>query len=188
MKIHSFILGFLPWIVIIPFPSDTMGWGALLGFLVAVAQLGLNRRRGTPVNAMILDFGSAAFLLALSVFGFLAPHSGLLAANDVLSFAWLALIAFASMAVGRPFTMGMARRQVPQNVWDSADFRRTHQAITRIWGISFAGLAVALGMVRIADLGIAVGLPVRLVGLAIPFVLTVRAVKAIRARTELVQR
>ncbi|MFF0494354.1 hypothetical protein ACFYTQ_35500 [Nocardia sp. NPDC004068] len=38
-------------------------------------------------------------------------------------------------------------------------------------------------IVRVADLGVAVGLPVRLAGLVIPFLLTVRAVKAIRART-----
>ncbi|MGW4242149.1 hypothetical protein [Nocardia sp. NPDC004722] len=182
MKIHSFLLGFLPWIVIIPFPSDKMGWGALLGFSVAIVQLGLNRRRGTPASAMILDLGSAVFLLALSGIGFLAPHSGLIKANDVLSFAWLALIAFGSMAVGHPFTMGIARQHVPQNTWDSADFRRTHLTITRIWGVSFASLAIALSVVRIADLGIAVGLPVRLAGLLIPFLLTVREVKAIRAR------
>ncbi|MVU78480.1 hypothetical protein GPX89_14645 [Nocardia sp. ET3-3] len=183
MKIHSFVLGFLPWIVIIPFPSDKMGWGALLGFFVAVVQLGLNHRRGAPMDAMILDLGSAAFLLALSGLGFLAPHSGLIKANDVLSFTWLALIAFGSMAAGRPFTMGIARRQVPQNTWDSSDFRSTHMVITRIWGIAFAGLAIALGIVRIADLAIAAGLPVRLIGLSIPFLLTIREVKAIRART-----
>ncbi|MGV9673979.1 hypothetical protein ACWDSJ_01745 [Nocardia sp. NPDC003482] len=84
---------------------------------------------------------------------------------------------------GRPFTMGIARRQVPRNLWDRADFRRTHGLITGIWGLAFAGLAVASTIVRVAELGVAVGLPVRLVGLVIPFLLTVRAVKAIRART-----
>jgi hypothetical protein len=52
-------------------------------------------------------------------------------------------MALGSLALGRPFTMQIAREQVPPELWNTEVFLRVNRAITAVWAAAFAVLVAA---------------------------------------------
>lgn len=115
----------------------------MTALLVAVVLLAVGRRAGLGLDAQILDVGMISFFGILSVLALVDPGSPVRAWASPLGSAWLAATAALSLAIGRPFTHGIARSRVPAEVARSAVFRRTNRVITTIWtaGFTFAALA-----------------------------------------------
>lgn len=109
----SYVRTFLPWIVFAVLPSGQWQWAALAGLVAAVAVTVQQRRAGAGFDALIIEIGSAVFFAALTVIAFVDPHSGVHAYSAALSSATLALIAGVSLLVGKPFTLGIAKRSTP---------------------------------------------------------------------------
>ena len=57
---------------------------------------------------------------------FSQPHSGLHSYTGAMSMGWLALTAFGGLAIRRPFTLGIAKFQIPQQFWDTPLFLRVN--------------------------------------------------------------
>ncbi|MDF0528892.1 hypothetical protein P0W64_08090 [Tsukamurella sp. 8F] len=178
----SYLRGFLPWIAFSVL-SSLVGWqwGALAALAVTTHSLWRDRRAGIEVGAQILDLGGAVFFLVLTVLAFTSPHSPLEAYDGPLSSAWLAVIAVLGLAVGRPFTLAIARRSVPDEVARHPMFLRFNTVVTGFWAAGF-GTAAVLGVVCVATgEPEIVRLAVQVAAFVVPAVLTRRYVARARA-------
>lgn len=178
----SYLRGFLPWIVFAAVSGFAWQWAALLALAISASLLLKDRRAGVTADAQILDFGTIAFFAALTAVAFAAPASPLQAYESGLSSAWLALIAAVSLLVRRPFTLGLAKRRTPPEIWRTTRFRHTSTVLTSVWTAGFA--LSAIGMLACEATGTSVWLRVvvQALGLAVPAVFTHRYVQAVRAR------
>jgi hypothetical protein len=55
----------------------------------------------------------------------------------------LAAIAIASLLVHQPFTLAIARRETPRELWDHPEFVRINTLISSVWAGAFAATAIA---------------------------------------------
>lgn len=62
----------------------------------------------------------------------LSPRAG-----PVLIWSALALVAWGSLVLGKPFTAEYARSAVPQTVWNTPGFRRVNAMVAEVWGTVF---------------------------------------------------
>ncbi|MFF3863039.1 hypothetical protein [Streptomyces sp. NPDC002209] len=179
----SYARTFLPWIVFAVLPSAQWQWAALAGLVVAVAVTVQQRRAGAGFDALIIETGSAVFFAALTVLAFAAPDTPLHAYSAALSSATLALVAGVSLLIGKPFTLGIAKRTTPREVWGLKPFVRTNVVITTVWTAAFAVTAGVLALLAHAGDGHSTAATlVQLAGFALPMVFTVRYVASVQAR------
>jgi hypothetical protein len=176
----AYLRTFLPWIVFALVPSGSWQWGALAALAVAVALVLQQRLAGRTADAMIIEIGSAVFFTALAVLAFADPHSGLHPYTAALSNGTLALIAAASLAIRRPFTLGIAKQSTPREYWDLPQFIRINMIITSVWTASFAVSAIVIALTA-AHGDRAAAVVVQIAGLVVPMVFTVRYVARVRA-------
>jgi hypothetical protein len=182
----SYLLTFAPWIVYALISGDSPTsklYGALGGFVMSVIVLAVAFSRGSRADALIIEIGSGAFLAALAVVAFASPGCALLDYAPALSSAALAVTAWVSLAIHRPFTLGIAKRSTPTTVWDRPVFRRTNVIITTVWATSFTLSALALAVVVRGNGGTPARTVVQILAFAIPMVFTIRYATAVRTRT-----
>ncbi|MCX4093789.1 hypothetical protein [Nocardia sp. alder85J] len=139
---------FLPWILLAVVSGFDVRAGALSGLAAAVLLLIDDRRKGTPWDAMILDASSTLYMAVLSVLTLVAPHLAVLRYGTSLAIGWLAITAWTGLAIGRPFTMGIARRSVSEFVSSTPTFRRVNIVITTVWALCFTADAVVLAVLQ----------------------------------------
>ncbi|KZM68563.1 hypothetical protein AWN90_11950 [Nocardia terpenica] len=111
--------------------------GATAGLAAALVLLVDDRRAGTAWDAMLLDISSAAYMAVLTVLSWFVPNLALLHYGTALPLGWLAVAAWLGLAIGRPFTVGIARRSVSEFVAGTARFRRVNVTITAAWAVCF---------------------------------------------------
>ncbi|WP_328792744.1 hypothetical protein [Streptomyces sp. NBC_00273] len=181
----SYLRTFLPWIVFAVVPSAQWQWGALAGLLVAVGVIAQQRRTGVGFDALIMEAGSAVFFAVLAAVSFADPHSAVHAYSAALSSATLALIAGASLLAGKPFTLGIAKRTTPPEVWSLKPFVRVNAVITAVWTAAFAVTAGALAALAHSgqDHSTTATL-VQAAGFVVPMLFTVRYVATVQARAK----
>jgi hypothetical protein len=181
----TYVRTFLPWIVYAVIPSGSWKWGALAALLVALVLVAAQARAGRGADAMIIEIGSTVFFAVLTVVAFADPHSGLHPYSAALANGTLALIALVSLAVRRPFTLGIARQTTPREYWDLPAFVRVNTIITSVWTASFVVAAVVLTVVAAAAHGnVAATVAVQIAALVIPIVFTQRYVSHVQARAQ----
>jgi hypothetical protein len=90
--------------------------------------------------------------------------------------------AWATLAVRRPFTLGIARRQAPREVWESPIFVRVNVVLTTVWAAAFTVTAAALAAISAAGLGAGASVPVQVAGFVLPALFTARYPDRVRAR------
>ncbi|ANP55675.1 hypothetical protein J2Z21_005683 [Streptomyces griseochromogenes] len=179
----SYLRTFLPWIVFAVIPSGQWQWGALAALVIAVATIAQQRRSGAGFDALLIEAGSAVFFAVLAAVAFADPHSGVHAYSAALSSGTLAVVAGVSLAVRRPFTLGIAKRTTPREYWDLKPFIRINVVITAVWTAAFVLTAVVLAV--LAHSGHAHSTPatvVQIAGFAVPMVFTVRYVAHVQAK------
>ncbi|WP_042416503.1 hypothetical protein [Streptacidiphilus anmyonensis] len=140
----GYLRGFVPWIVSAAVSPADWRWGAIGGLLSGLVLLLQDRRRGVGGDALVLETSSVVYFAVIGAVAVAAPHSALSHHTDVLSFTWLAVTAWGSLAVRRPFTLGIAKRQTPREYWDTPAFVRVNDAVTGAWGAGFTFIGVAL--------------------------------------------
>lgn len=176
--------GFLPWIAygVIATQSDVRV-GSLVGLVIAAGLLVLDHRARKAWDEMVLEISAVVFFALLTVFSFAAPHSPLTPYGPALVNAWLAVTAWGSLAVRRPFTLGVARTMTPPEVWQSPIFYRTNVVITAVWAAGFTVAAIALGvLLHSAPHATAPVLAIKIGSFVIPAIFTVGYPKVVRAR------
>ena len=107
----SCLFTFLPWIVYAALSGHTASAqqrGTLAALAVTVLVIAYKLKKGTAFDALIIETGSEVFLAALA-----GPHAGLRNYAAALSSTALAVLAWGSLAVRRPFTLGIAKQTTP---------------------------------------------------------------------------
>ncbi|MFC5219782.1 hypothetical protein [Streptomyces coerulescens] len=169
----GYLHGFIPWIVA-GFVSGFVDWrwGAVSGFASGVLLLIQDRRRGVDLGALILEISTIVYFAVVGVIALTWPHSSLSQHTDVVSFAWLAATAWGTLAIRRPFTLGIAKRQTPREFWDMPEFIRVNDHITGAWGTGFTFIGVSLAVAGAVDAPVWVGIAAHVLGLVGPAVFT----------------
>ncbi|MGW3243519.1 hypothetical protein [Streptomyces sp. NPDC001070] len=182
----GYLRSFLPWIAFAVVATE-IDWrfGALAGLLLSIGLVVLDRRAGRSPDQMVIELSSGVFFALLAALAFAAPDSPLEPYNTALSLGWLALTAWGSLAVRRPFTLGIAKTMVPPEVWGNRVFLRTNVIITAVWAVSFTVNAALLAvLLAAAPHALAAIIAVKVCGFAVPAVFTVRYSRAVAARRQ----
>jgi hypothetical protein len=177
----SYLRSFAPWIVFAIVPASQWKWAALLALVVSIAGMARQVRSGLPFDAQIIEAGSAVYFAALTVLAFANPKTPVHAYTACLASGALALIACASLAIGKPFTLGIARQSVPREAWDNPLFYRVNVVITTAWAASFVIGCIILAF--LAHSSVLARSTVQVAAFAIPLVFTIRYVDRARARS-----
>ncbi len=171
----TILRGFAPWIVYAVGAgiSDTSWrWAAVAAVVVGLLLILDDRRHGIAPDAQILEISAVVFFVLVAVVGFVTRSETFHEYDSTLAFAWLALTAWGSLAIGRPFTEGIAKREVPQEYWDSERFRRINRVISAVWALAFTATAVAVWIVYRRDLGDTADGIAQAVGFILPITFT----------------
>lgn len=176
----TYLRTFAPWIVYAVIPSSQWKWAALAGLVISLVLIAQQTRAGRKPDALIIEIGSAVFFAAITVAAFAAPNSGLHPYAPALANGSLTLIAGVSLAIGKPFTLGIAKQTTPREFWDQPMFIRTNQVITAVWTASF--LVSAAVLFAVAHSGSTVRTVVQVAGFVVPMVFTLRYVAYVQAK------
>ncbi|MFF4622607.1 DUF3159 domain-containing protein [Nonomuraea jabiensis] len=142
------LLGFLPWIAYAVIATrDEWRWGAITGLVIALGLVVIDRRAGKAWDEMVIESSAALFFACLTALSLVAPHSPLTPYGPALVNVWLAGTAWGSLAIRKPFTLGIARTMAPKEVWETPRFRRVNAIITTVWAAAFTVAAVSLTLV-----------------------------------------
>ncbi|GGO25320.1 hypothetical protein GCM10010116_50820 [Microbispora rosea subsp. aerata] len=179
-----YVLTFLPWIAFAVLSTNGEArYGAVTALLVSVVLLAADRRAGRGWDEMVIELSSGVFFAGLTLAAFTVSPAPFGAYGPAVSVAWLALTAWGSLAVRRPFTLGIARRTTPAEVHATPMFYRVNAVITAVWAAGFtlnaAGLALLLAFAPHATAAI---VAVKVCGFALPALFTIRYPQIVRAR------
>ncbi|MFC4591624.1 DUF3159 domain-containing protein [Sphaerisporangium corydalis] len=178
------LLGFLPWIAYaVLATSDNWRYGAMVGLAIALVLVVLDRRSGKQWDQMVIECSAVVFLTLAIVISLAAPGASFMRYGPALVDGWLALTAWGSLAIRKPFTLGIARSMAPREVWETPVFYRINAVITSVWGTAFVVAGVALAVLLYsAPHATAAVIAVKVIGFAAPAVFTARYPKIVAAR------
>ncbi|MEU5993489.1 hypothetical protein ABZ806_31350 [Spirillospora sp. NPDC047418] len=166
---------FLPWILLAVVSGFDVRAGAVSGLVAALVLLGQDLRRGHRADSLILEISTAVYMAALTALALTEPGSSVLDYGASLAIGWLAVTAWGTLLLRRPFTAGIARRQVSAEIAATGLFRRINRVITAVWAAGFTVMAVVLGLVQHwAPDATALLVAVKVAGFAGPAVFTAR--------------
>lgn len=136
----SILAGFLPWIAF-AVASSFLGLkvGAFIGLALQIiffVPVALKRNYTTlEVFGLVFFILLAAASLAIGE----KDLESLAQWSAALSYGCLAAVAWATIALGDPFTRQYGRRTVPKEYWTSQLFLSSTSSIALGWGIAFSG-------------------------------------------------
>ncbi len=177
----SYLRSFAPWIIFALVSLVDWRFGALAGVLSSAVVLGRAHRRGEALDGQILELSSTVFFVLLTVVAFADPHSALKGWAAAASLLWLAATAWLSLAVARPFTLGIARQTVPQSLWGNPVFRQVNMVITAVWAATFTVIGIGTALCQTLDAPGVVSVGIHF-GYIVPIVFTRRYPDVVRAR------
>ncbi|MEV0280387.1 hypothetical protein AB0I22_28910 [Streptomyces sp. NPDC050610] len=178
----NYLRNFAPWLVYAGVSVFNWQLGALSALVFSLYLVVQARRAGVEASAQILDFGTLLYALGLTVLAFTHPHSSIHEHDSAISSAWLALIGWASLALRNPFTLGIARRSAPKEVWNAPHFIRINTVITMVWTVGFTLSAAGEFTCSALGAGSALQIFCKAAGFVVPAIFTARYVKKVRAR------
>lgn len=135
-------MGFAPWIVYwvlvgnVPFEA-----AVLVALGVAVVSFVIGRVKGTPGRS--LEIGAIGVFIVLAILTFTLSQSFMEQWMQPLSNAGIFLVALTGMLIGRPFVREFAEVDQPEEVIESAIFKRITNLLTWIWIAAFAGMTIS---------------------------------------------
>jgi hypothetical protein len=178
----NYLRGFVPWIAFAAVSPAGWQWGAPAALFLGVWLVVQDRRAGATADSLILEHSTVLYFAALTAFASVRTDSPVQHYTGALSLGWLAATAWAGLAAGRPFTLGIARRRTPAELWHNPVFLRINTVLTTAWAASFTVTAADLGAASAADLGDAVSIPLQVAGFVLPALFTARYPDRVRAR------
>jgi hypothetical protein len=172
----------LPWLLFAALAAVSWPASAAAGVLASLAIVRRERRAGTAWEDLILQTGSLAFFVLVLALALAVPHCFLRPYSGAGSQAWLGLVAWFSLAIGKPFTMAFAKQGTPPALWEEPRFKKVNTTITTFWATSFTVFSVLIALAYAATGNSGAAGAVQLIGLAVPGLFTVRYAARARAR------
>ncbi len=127
------VLGFIPWIAYFALIGIADIQTAIIVALGTGCVLGFRELR----KGFVLPWGTVIFFLLLLGIRIFNPTNWLLIHADLPANSALAVIALASLAINKPFTLQYAREQVDKGLWDVPGFLHSNQILTAVWSLGF---------------------------------------------------
>ncbi|WP_432868056.1 hypothetical protein [Microbispora rosea] len=179
-----YVLTFLPWIAFAVLSTNGEArFGAAAALLVSLVLLAVDRRAGRGWDEMVIELSSGVFFAGLTLAAFTVTPAPFGEYGPAVSVAWLALTAWGSLAIRKPFTLGIARRTTPAAVQATPLFYRVNAVITAVWAVGFTLNAVGLALLlAFAPHATAAIIAVKVCGFALPALFTIRYPQIVRAR------
>ncbi|WP_370948336.1 hypothetical protein AB5J62_12300 [Amycolatopsis sp. cg5] len=180
----NYLRSFLPWIAFAVVATQfDWRYSALIGVVLSAGTLLWERRNDRAWDSLVIELSALGFFVLLTAIAFAFPDSAVRDQVDPLSSGWLALTAWLSIAIKKPFTFGIARTMVPRELWTNPVFFRTNVIITAVWAASFTVHAIAGAiLLAYAPHATAALITIKVLGFAVPIAFTVRYPKIVRAR------
>jgi hypothetical protein len=178
----AYLLAFSPWLAFAVIPGAEWGWAALLAVVLSVVGIARLTRDGLPLDAQIIAIGSAAYFAGLAILAFADPHTALHAYTAALASAALGLIGTVSLALRKPYTLGIAKQDIPREHWENPLFFRVNVIVTAVWTASFIAAAIALA--ALAHSSTMSRSIVQTAAFIIPMAFTARYVGRVRAEAQ----
>ena len=136
------ILGFLPFLAFALISAAGYSKLALLAGAV-IAGVGIVRDATSPgKKPKTLEVGTFVLFSALAIAAWLAGMDLSVALVRICVDAGLLVIVFATIVVGKPFTLEYAKERISPSQWTNASFIETNKVVSGAWGVAFA-VAVA---------------------------------------------
>jgi hypothetical protein len=176
----SYLRAFAPWIAFAVIPTAEWKWAALFALVVSVFEAVRKTRAGLPPDAQVIELGTAAYFAGLTVLAFADPGTALHAYVAAMAEGALAVIALGSLAVRKPFTLGLARQSMPREAWDNPLFLRVNVIVSTVWAAAFT--VAALALTALAHSSAAGRIAVQTAAFALPLAFTIRYVEHVRSR------
>lgn len=150
------LIGLIPWLLFSVIANhSTLRAGALAALVIAMVLCAYEAQRGGRPKlievAAVITFaivGIVAFLADASLTDFLTRYARAIAAGA------LSLFVFGSLLFD-PFTAPYARERVPEEFWDTPEFRAINRRLTLMWGGIFAVLSASHVVAGAIDTGAA---------------------------------
>lgn len=130
-----FLISFLPWILFGLFAGHSLVELeiALMFSLVVAVIVGYRDMR----DKLIVPWITVSFFIFMVVALIVLNWYGIIPYIGIASNAVLTGIAFGSLAIGIPFTIQYAKRDVPKERWENPVFIQINKTLTFFWGILF---------------------------------------------------
>jgi hypothetical protein len=165
----SYVRSFAPWILYAALSS--LDWRIGVG-AAAIAALLLVAEQARRHDLDLLAEATAVFFVAMTVIALAAPHAGLHHWTPALSAGVLAVVALVSLAIGKPFTLAIAKRSVPEQFWSSSLFIHSNTVITTAWAVGFTASAVLNALIIHHDNTSKLTIVVQIAAFVVPMVFT----------------
>ncbi len=178
----SYLRSFAPWIAYGAI-SSVVDWraAAVIAMVVALRAVKDQRRQFGDVDDLTLT--TEWFFVGLTALSLVDRTSPLHRYTPALSLAALGVASVTSLVRGRPFTLTIAKRSAPKEVWDVPAFVDANVTITTAWAISFlATAAVCAVTVAVAPAATPVWVTAEVLGFVIPMRFTAAYRERARAR------
>jgi uncharacterized membrane protein len=161
--------GFVPWIVF-AVVNGFVDWryGALAALVLSLVFLATGMRGNHRIGEFVIEISTAVFFVVIAIVAFADPASALQHYTAALAMGWLALTSWGSLALGRPFTQGIARGHVPRQYWTSPEFVRTNRVITTAWSVAFTVACVVQALIAAHGGAEIVTIIVQVAGFVVP--------------------
>lgn len=139
------IFGFAPWILYFILVGTTRQQHliAISAALITTLALDFHELK----KGFILTWGTFIFFMLLLIATLIVASDWPEVHANLLANSALAIIAWFSLAIQKPFTLQYAREQVAKEFWQSPTFIRINQIITAVWATSFL-IAVAMSALQ----------------------------------------
>ncbi|MEU5263523.1 hypothetical protein [Amycolatopsis sp. NPDC021455] len=182
----NYLKSLLPWIAFAVVATQfDWRWSGLTGLVVSAALLLLARREGRKADTLIIEWSGFVFFVLLTAVALAFPASPLKTYTGALTDAWLSLTAWGSLAIGKPFTLGIARTTTPEKFWDNPVFKRINVILTTAWALSFTvgGLA-GIALLNYAPHATFALITLKVLGFGVPVAFTILYPRKARARAQ----
>ncbi|TCL08297.1 hypothetical protein BXY66_0332 [Shimia isoporae] len=125
----------LPWLmfpVFLDWTDRNYSFAALIALGISLCLSALRLKDG-----YVVDWTVVTSISLTAVVGLVMSEAGLLAYWPLFMPAALMCMCWASLALGRPFTIQYAKKETPKEFWGSAIFKQVNVQISTVWGICF---------------------------------------------------
>jgi hypothetical protein len=128
-------VGFLVWLVYgILYALGHWTAAAVAGLVIMLVIVASESR---TANVKIIDLTSLAFFVLALIM--LLTFGGQVFDRYHIILVWgvFAVVTWATILIGFPFTLQLARENAPREVWSEPLFHRVHLRLTTVWGLIF---------------------------------------------------
>ena len=162
----SYLRSFGPWLAY--FAGTALAdWrlGLTAGLVVGVVLLMQDRPRGID----LISLAGTVYFAAMLPIALLMVDSAVRDYTPVLALGTLGVAATASIIVGKPFSSTIAKRETPEELWETDVFLHVNVVITAAWAASFLVSAAAIALVTaVVPDALALRIGLQVLGFVVP--------------------